>query len=84
MTGPSDHPAQPPTPCSACRGLPYPQGLAAVIDLAERRRTSRLTGRRMPVRCHPCPPFCCRVMPVPWRCLAPPTRPCSLCGGHAA
>lgn len=60
-----------------------PQGLAAVIDLADRRRTSRLTAGPTPRRPRRLPvcPFAplCGLRPTPPRCPLCPT-----CGGPAA
>jgi hypothetical protein len=67
------------------RHAPQPQGLAAVIDLADRRRTNRLTGRRQPVRYRPCPQPCCpQTAPLPWRCPMTTAHPCLPDGGPAA
>jgi hypothetical protein len=66
-------------------GAPEPQGLAAVIDLAERRRTARLTASSTPRRPRKLPacPFAplCWLRPAAWRC---PLSSCPSCGGPAA
>lgn len=68
-----------PCPLLATSAWQHAERLAAVIDLAERRRTN---GRPAPPPCRPCVPFCCRG--TQWRCPMAAGHPCRPCGGTAA
>jgi hypothetical protein len=81
-----------PCPLSQARCRPVvvaePQGLAAVIDLAERRRASRLAAVPTPRRSQTLPrcPFAprCWLRPATWRCPLVPIHRCPSCSGPAA